>query len=579
MMRLLNFRTTMVALAATFAITVSCDDEFLDVGATGSLGEAQLTTTSGIDGALIGAYSALNGVFGNRFEGPSSWVTGSIAGGEANKGTDPGDYSTINPIQRYETDPTSGDLNNHWRARFEGVSRANKVLQLVAMSETISSADAARINGEARLLRGHFYFDLKKHYNNVPYIDETVEAADISSISNSPGVSWDNIIADFEYAFANLPEVQAQGGRVNKWAAAAYLGKAKLYKKDFAGAKSTFDQVIANGKSPSGEKYGLLENYPDIFNAEFDNHKEAIFDVESANNTGSVQNANYFDDLNYPYNTGSDGPGNCCGFFQPSIALGNAFRTVNGLPRLNGEEFTSADELKHDFLLESSDAFTADAGPLDPRIDHSIGRRSIPYLDWIAHPGKNWIRKQDYAGPYSPKKYIYYKSQEGSLTDASSWTRGYALMNYTIIRYADVLLMAAEAEVEAGSLAKALEYVNMVRSRAANTAHWVKNPDGSNAANYEISLYDAFPDKAFATKAVRQERKLELSGEGHRFFDLVRWGTASDELNAYLAYESKFLVAKFGGASFKVGKNEYYPIPQTQIDIQGSDVLSQNPGY
>lgn len=579
MMRLLNFRTTMVALAATFAITVSCDDEFLDVGATGSLGEAQLTTTSGIDGALIGAYSALNGVFGNRFEGPSSWVTGSIAGGEANKGTDPGDYSTINPIQRYETDPTSGDLNNHWRARFEGVSRANKVLQLVAMSETISSADAARINGEARLLRGHFYFDLKKHYNNVPYIDETVEAADISSISNSPGVSWDNIIADFEYAFANLPEVQAQGGRVNKWAAAAYLGKAKLYKKDFAGAKSTFDQVIANGKSPSGEKYGLLENYPDIFNAEFDNHKEAIFDVESANNTGSVQNANYFDDLNYPYNTGSDGPGNCCGFFQPSIALGNAFRTVNGLPRLNGEEFTSADELKHDFLLESSDAFTADAGPLDPRIDHSIGRRSIPYLDWIAHPGKNWIRKQDYAGPYSPKKYIYYKSQEGSLTDASSWTRGYALMNYTIIRYADVLLMAAEAEVEAGSLAKALEYVNMVRSRAANTAHWVKNPDGSNAANYEISLYDAFPDKAFATKAVRQERKLELSGEGHRFFDLVRWGTASDELNAYLAYESKFLVAKFGGASFKVGKNEYYPIPQTQIDIQGTDVLSQNPGY
>ena len=203
--------------------------------------------------------------------------------------------------------------------------------------------------------------------------------------------------------------------------------------------------------------------------------------MESENNSGSVQNANYFDDLNYPYNTGSDGPGNCCGFFQPSIALGNAFRTVNGLPRLNGEEFTNADEIVHDFLLESTDPFTPDAGPLDPRIDHSIGRRDIPYLDWIAHPGKNWIRKQDYAGPYSPKKYIYYKSQEGSLTDASSWTRGYALMNYTIIRFAEVLLMAAEAEIEAGSLAKALEYVNLVRARAANTAHWVKNADGSKA--------------------------------------------------------------------------------------------------
>lgn len=579
MMRFTKIKTSMVALAATVAITVSCDDEFLDVGATGSLGEAQLTTTSGIDGALIGAYSALNGVFGNRFEGPSSWVTGSIAGGEANKGTDPGDYSTINPIQRYETDPTSGDLNSHWRARFEGVSRANKVLQLVAMSEVVSSADAARITGEAKLLRGHFYFDLKKHYNNVPFVDETVEAADISAVPNTPGVSWDNIIADFQYAFDNLPEVQSQAGRVNKWAAAAYLGKAKLYKGDFAGAKAAFDQVITSGKTPSGERYGLLENYPDIFNAEFDNHKEAIFDVESANNSGSVQNANYFDDLNYPYNTGSDGPGNCCGFFQPSIALGNAFRTVNGLPRLNGEEFTNADEIKHDFLLESTDAFTADAGPLDPRIDHSIGRRSIPYLDWIAHPGKNWIRKQDYAGPYSPKKYIYYKSQEGSLTDASSWTRGYALMNYTIIRYADVLLMAAEAEIEVGTLAKALEYVNLVRARAANTAHWVKNPDGSNAANYQISLYDSFPDKAFATKAVRQERKLELSGEGNRFFDLVRWGVAANELNAYLSYESQYLVAKFGGASFTSGKNEYYPIPQTQIDIQGSDVISQNPGY
>ena len=153
---------------AILAITVSCEEDFLDVGATGSLGEAQLTTSSGIDGTLIGAYSALNGVFGNRFEGPNHWVTGSVTGGEANKGTDPGDYSSINPVQRYETDPTSGDLNNLWRGRYEGISRANKVLQLVAMSETISAAEAARVSGEARLLRGHFYFDLKKHFNNVP---------------------------------------------------------------------------------------------------------------------------------------------------------------------------------------------------------------------------------------------------------------------------------------------------------------------------------------------------------------------------------------------------------------------------
>ena len=576
----MNIKNLTFAIVCSLSITIACSDDFLNVGATGSLSEAQMTSLSGIDGVLIGAYSSLNGTFGNRFEAPNHWVTGSVAGGEANKGTDPGDYSSINPVQRYETDATQGDLNQLWRGRFDGVSRANSVLKLIAMSETISAADAARLSGEARLLRGHFYFDLKKHFNNVPYIDETIEASDISDVPNSPGVTWDTIIADFQYAFDNLPATQAQAGRVNKWAALAYLGKAKLYKKDFAGAKSAFDQVIASGVTPSGEKYALLDNYANIYNAEYDNHAEAVMDVEAANNSGSTANANYFDDLNYPYNTGADGPGNCCGFFQPSFSLANAFRTVNGLPRVNGEEYTSAGELVTDYGIESSDAFTQDSGPLDPRIDHSIGRRGIPYLDWIAHPGKAWIRAQPYAGPYSPKKYIYYKSQEGSLTDASSWTRGYALMNYTIIRFADVLLMAAEAEIEAGSLDKALDYVNQVRRRAANSAHWVKNPDGSNAANYDIALYSSFPSKDFATKALRMERKLELSGEGHRFFDLVRWGIAADELNKYLPYEaSKGLVTKFGGARFTAGKNEYYPIPQTQIDIQGSDVLSQNPGY
>jgi len=574
----MKIKNVTIAMASLLAVTVSCSDDFLDVGATGSLAEAQMTTLSGIDGTLIGAYAALNGVFGNRFEGPNHWVTGSITGGEANKGTDPGGYSTINPIQRYETDPTSGDLNSLWRGRFEGIARSNRVLALIAMSEDISAADAARLAGEARLLRGHFYFDLKKHFKSVPWVDESVAAAEISSIANSADV-WSKIEADFQFAYDNLPAVQGQAGRVNKWAAAAYMGKAKLYQKDYAGAKQWSDNVIANGVTPSGDKYALLDNYASIYNAEFDNHAEAVFDVESANNTGSVNNANYFDDLNYPYNTGSDGPGNCCGFFQPSFELANSFRTKDGLPLLD-KSYNSADnEVAHDFLIESSDPFTPDAKPLDPRIDHSIGRRSIPYLDWIAHPGKNWIRKQDYAGPYSPKKYIYYKSQEGSLTDASSWTRGYALMNYTIIRFADVLLMAAEAEIEAGSLDKALEYVNQVRARAANSDYWVKNPDGSNAANYQIELYGSFASKADATKAVQMERKLELSGEGHRFFDLVRWGIAADELNAYLQYESKYLVTKFGGASFTSGKNEYYPIPQTQIDIQGSDVLSQNPGY
>ena len=575
-----KFKKMFVCMATLLLMGVSCSDEFLEVLPTGSLAENSVSTKDGIEGLLIGTYAAVNGVFGNRFEGPNHWVTGSIMGGDANKGTDAGDYSTINPYQRYENDPTNGDIDALWRGRFEGVSRANAVLRALANATDVPAADAARIAGEARLLRGHFYFDLKKHFNNIPVFDETVPGEEVPLLPNN-GDAWAQIEADFQFAYDNIPAV-LDAGRNNKWTAAAYMGKAKLYQKKYAEAKTWFDDVIANGVTPNGLKYKLLDDYASIYNAENDQHAESVFDVESANNTGNVQNANAFDDLNYPYNTGPDGPGNCCGFFQPSIELGNSFRTVGGLPLLDKSYNLPANAVKNNFILapgETEETFTPDTDPLDPRIDWSIGRKSIPYLDWIAHPGQAWIRSFAYAGPYSPKKYVYYKSQENSFTDGSSWTRGYATMNYTIIRYADVLLMAAEAEIEAGTLAKAMEYVNMVRARAANSTYWVKNPDGTDAANYEIAEYTSFPDKAFATTAVRFERKLELSGEGHRFFDLVRWGVAAEELNLYLAYESQYLITKFGGASFTAGKNEYYPIPQTQIDIQGPDVLIQNPGY
>lgn len=574
-----KLKKTSVLAMSLLMFGVSCSDEFLEVLPTGSLADAQVGTKAGIEGLLIGTYAALNGVFGNRFEGPNHWATGSIVGGEANKGTDAGDYSTLNPIQRYETDPTSGDLNSLWRGRYEGISRANAVLKALANATDISAAETARLAGEARMLRGHFYFDLKKHFNSVPVFDETVLAADIPLVPNTTDV-YPQIEADFQFAYDNLPAVNG-AGRVNKWAAAAYMGKAKLYQNKFGEAKTWFDDVIANGVTSNGLKYALLDDFAQIYNAENDQHAESVMDVESANNTGSTQNANYYDDLNYPYNTGPDGPGNCCGFFQPSFEMANSFRTgADGLPLLDGSYNSPANALKNDYGVEADEPFVEDDGPLDPRIDHAVGRRGIPYLDWIEHPGKAWIRSQPYAGPYSPKKYIYYRSQENSFTDGSSWTRGYATMNYTIIRFADVLLMAAEAEIEAGTLDQALIYVNRVRARAANSEFWVKEYDSDeNAANYVISEYTSFPNADFARDAVRFERKLELSGEGHRFFDLVRWGVAAEELNAYLDYESTLLVTKFGGASFTSGKNEYFPIPQTQIDIQGSDVLSQNPGY
>lgn len=582
-----KFKKMTVAAMSVLVMGVSCSDEFLEVTPTGSLSEESVGSEDGINGLLIGAYAALNGVFGNRFEGPSHWITGSIMGGEANKGTDAGDYGDINPIQRYETSATSGDLNNLWNARYEGISRCNSVLRAIAASETILPVNATRIAAEARMLRGHYYFDLTKHFGNVPYIDDSIASADVPAIAPTIPSSdvWAQIEADFQSAFENLP-AENGAGRVNKWAAAAYLAKAYLFQGKFGDAIPVFTDVINNGVTSNGLSYALLDDYAQIFNAENDNHAESVMDVESSNESGSVQNSNWFDDLNYPYNTGPDGPGNCCGFFQPSFSMANTFRTdAGGLPLLDESYNDAANAVDNDYGIESDEAFTLDTGNLDPRIDHSVGRRGIPYLDWIAHPGKAWIRSQPYAGPYSPKKFIYYKSQENSFTDGSSWTRGYATMNYNIIRFADVLLMAAEAEIEAGSLTTAMGYVNEVRARAANSDYWVKtefgNPAAPNAANYVISEYLAsdFSSQAAARTIVRMERKLELSGEGHRFFDLVRWGIAADVLNDYLQFEGQTLVTKFGGASFTAGKNELYPIPQSQIDIQGPDILPQNPGY
>jgi len=323
----------------------------------------------------------------------------------------------------------------------------------------------------------------------------------------------------------------------------------------------------------------LVAKYPDVFKASNDNNEESVWAYQAAANTGSVNNANPEFDLNWPYNTGADGPGNCCSFFQPSFELANSFRTEGGLPLLDGSYNVGTKQVKTDMGLESSQAFAPDGGPLDPRIDHSLGRRGIPYLDWQDFPGKAWIRNQPNAGPYETKKYAYYKADKGSLQDNSSWTPGYSAINYTVIRFADVLLMAAEAEIEAGDPSKARDYVNMVRQRAKDSP--LLRGDGTPAANYDIALYADAWGKDDATRAkVRFERKLELSGEGHRFFDLVRWGIAEQTINAYLAYEApKLPLGALNGAKFQTNQDEFLPIPQSQIDLLGADILKQNPGY
>jgi starch-binding outer membrane protein, SusD/RagB family len=576
-MKKIKFQIATVLTAGMMLFATSCDD-FLDVPPVGQLSEAQLSTLAGIDAVLISVYSQVNGRQ-RRMASPSNWVWGSIRGAEANKGTDPGDFATINPIQRFETDPTVAILEENWVGNYEGISRANQVLRLLDVKgPDVSDAYAKIVEAQARFLRAHFYFQLYRNFNRVPIIEKDVDyKKGLEDVVNDKDM-LPYIEAEFRFAADNLPATQPQVGRVNSWAAKAYLGKTLLYAKKFAEAKTVFTDVIANGVTSNGLKYGLVPFYDNIFRGANENHQESVWAYQAAANTGSVNNANPEFDLNFPYNTGPNGPGNCCGFFQPTFTFVNSFRTdASGLPLLDGSFNQPANRVVNDMGLTSSQPFTPDAGRLDPRLDHTAGRRGLPYLDWQDHPGQAWIRNQPNAGPYSPKKYVYTRSEQGSFQDNSSWTPGYTGINFMIIRFADVLLMAAEAEIETGNLEAARGYVNQVRNRAKNS-HLIR-PNGTPAANYVVEPYTAaWTDAAVARLAVRFERKLELGMEGHRFYDLVRWGTAKAELDAYFALDGVLLPAAMGNTAF-TEKHVWLPIPQNQIDLVGSSKLIQNPGF
>lgn len=557
----------------------SCKDDFLNSQPYGAVNESILANAKGADALLISAYSLADG-FGGWGNGQpwggavTNWTFGSIAGGDSYKGSEANDQPTITPIERHETDGNNDYIGGKWGNLYDGVARANKAISVLKVIKDMPAALQAQRIGEAKFLRAYYHFEAKKVFGNIPYIDETIED---SRIPNDKDV-WPNIIADFEAAAAALPADQAQVGRATKGAAQAMLGKAYLYTKNWAKAKENFDKVITSGK------YKLNASFHDNFRALGRNASESVFQVQQAINEGTEgDNGNIGEVLNHP---NGGGPGGCCGFHQPSQWLVNSYKVdAKGLPLV--DTFNAVD-LKNDQGVRGDAPFTPSTETVDPRLDFTVGRRGIPYLDWGPHPGVNWIRDQAYAGPYSPKKSIYYKADENIYTTATGWTKGYTAINYNIIRYADVLLMAAEAEVELGNLEKAREYVNIVRTRAAasvvgpNGTPVVNIPANKPAASYACSNYTAaWTDANAARKAVRFERKLELAMEGHRFFDLVRWGTAADELNTYLTAESKKRTY-LAGASFKAGKSEFRPIPIQQITLSakgGTAQLKQNPGY
>lgn len=592
-MKKYNLKHIMPVVLSFLVVLYACDKSYLEVPAAGALSQSVLANKIGVEALLVGAYSLLDGQGSSAGTGngpwatsSSNWVYGSVAGGDAHKGSDPGDQNLITPIEQWNATASNAYLDQLWQQRYDGVQRANETLRVMKLAKDISAADVTRITAEARFLRAHYHFDLAKFFGNIPYIDETISYAAGNFLVPNGGVAaaLAKIEADMAYAYANLPATSSGGvGRANKWAAGAYLGKIYMFQKKFAEAKTILTTVIASGVTNTGVKYALLPKFGDVFDPAKKNGSEHVFSVQMTVNDGTgAANANAGDALNFPYG----GQTGCCGFFQPSFTLANIYKVdANGLPMLNDEFFTNP--LKTDQGISSDQPYTADnTTPLDPRIDWTIGRRGIPYLDWGIMPGSIWVRDQGTAGPYEPLKHLFRKAQIGVYTDISSWTNGFTANNYPLIRFADVLLLAAEAEVETGGLEKAREYVNLVRARASNPAGFVgpaNNAGLVSPANYQIKTYTAaWTDAAVARKAVRFERRLELAMEGHRFSDLTRWGQGVTELNTYAVKEAELGYGQIKGSTYKAGKSEYLPIPQTQIDKSvkaGKSVLTQNPGY
>lgn len=317
-----------------------------------------------------------------------------------------------------------------------------------------------------------------------------------------------------------------------------------------------------------------------------------------ASGDGDV-NANDDQVLIYPSN--STLPVNCCGLYQPSLDQANAFRTKDGLPLLDGSYNSAANELADVALasLNPPKPFVPDKKPLDPRIDWVVGRNGIPFLD-LGNYSSSWVRDFSEGGPYSQKRYMLTGEQAKTFVD-KGWL-GWTALNYYLMRFSDVLLMAAEAAVEKSSpdLEYAKTQVNRVRTRAANPRGFVRIAPkesrktdwdayqeniGTPAGNYQINNYANFPDRAYARKAIHMERYLELAMEGHRFFDLVRWEetTAANKTGTPITLESAyryngmyFSQSSFGKEfPFKKGQHEYFPIPQTQIDLMRG-TLKQN---
>lgn len=577
-------------------IIYGCQD-FLDTPVQGSLDENTLATSDGVEGTLIAAYRALdsfNGYLVLQGGAASNWAFGSITTDDAYKGTEATDDAVSTQIELYNwgTGGADGRFNNAWTKNYEGVNRANSAIELLNQVREnqpgeISDADANGIRGEALFLRAHYHFRLWMKFENIPYYTEEDE----EFTKSNQGVDViGNIISDLDEAISLLGDAPRNGevGRAYSWTAKAYKGRVQLFSGDYAGARATLEDVVDNGP------YALEDNYHHVWTGFSDlyNGSETIFAYQASSNDGepSGNNANYGERLNFPH---SGSPFGCCGFHQPAQNLVNFFKVdgTTGLPLAMDDPSSVFDATAAWNAQDAEFDASQNNVPVDPRLDWTVGRDGVPYKDWGEHES-GWIRQESFGGPYSPKKNVHEQASDAQSNVGWVPTQLNSVKIH-LLRYADVLLMLAEAYVETGDPLLAEPLVNQVRERAGVAAQGPGDDRATIAvpiddpsitwADYEIGTYPpgSFADANYARAAVRAERRLEMAMEGLRLTDLRRWGILEPTLNNYIAVEQNR--RSYLAPAAEVTERYYrFPIPSVQIElseVEGEQRLIQNDGW
>ena len=514
------------------------------------------------------------------------WPYGDVASDDCLKGGSGTTDTGYHPMEIWSTlTSTPGEFDELWYRLYCAISRCNRALVSVAEygEDKLGAEKARQRDAEVRFLRAHFYFKLITMFRQIPWIDEQVYKNNTQEQTRNDEFTYEQlfqkIINDFKVAYDVLPASQADGGRVNKIAAASYLAKCYLTLAWGDGYEATngvahinqeyMQKVVEYTNDVVSSQYGYLEDFGDIFLPEYKNSKESIFAVQCSDykdDNTTFGRANWSNMLNGCWGMWS------CGwdFHKPSQNLVSAFKTKNGLPDFDNYDKTI------DYPVNGAPT----TQKWDPRLFHTVGMPTFPYKYEEAYTmTKGNSRTPNTYGYYTSLKEVPQRSK--GETYNSPW-QAFDMNDY-VLRYSDVMLMRAEALIETGQLAEARTIINDIRQRAKNS---VAKHIQYAADQCEIALYPTtyFNDKETARKCLQWERRLELAMENGRYFDLRRWGIASKTLNAYFeteqhdVYDGQTYAQYLKDAHYTAGKNEFYPVPYNQL-YYVPGLYSQNKGY